>query len=198
MLKRLRKHLPDSKFKQTVSALFSSKLYYCITVWGGVWNIPGDLSETVGCNMSITKDEMRKLQVMHNKCMRMMTGLDRYSSTADLLKKSNMLSVHQTVAHQSAVQVFNVLKNRAPAYHYQRLFPQLHHDTGQIENMEVRSVTNLNSRVDFSGALGRSSYFYQSSRIWCALPMSIKTADTAQTFKTRCKSWIMMNITIKP
>ena len=198
MLKRLRKHLPDSKFKQTVSALFSSKLYYCITVWGGVWNIPGDLSETVGRNMSITKDEMRKLQVMHNKCMRMMTGLDRYSSTADLLKKSNMLSAHQTVAHQSAVQLFNVLKNRAPAYHYQRLFPQLHHDTGQIENMEVRSVTNLNSRVDFSGALGQSSYFYQSSRIWCTLPMSMKTADTVQTFKNRCKSWVKMNITIKP
>ena len=33
MLRKLRKHLPDNKFKQTVSALFSSKLYYCITVW---------------------------------------------------------------------------------------------------------------------------------------------------------------------
>ena len=135
---------------------------------------------------------------MHNKCMRMMTGRSRYSSTVDLLKKSNMLSVHQTVAQQSAVQVFNVLTNRAPAYHYQRLFPHLHHGTGQMENMEVRSVTNLNSRVNFSGALGRSSYFYQSSRIWCALPMSIKTAGNVQTFKTRCKNWVKMNIKIKP
>ena len=127
-----------------------------------------------------------------------MTILNRYSSTADLLKKSNMLSVHQTVAHQSTVQVFNVLKNRAPAYHYQRLFPQLHHATGQRENMEIRSVTNLNSRVNFSGALGRSSYFYQNSGIWCALPMSIKTAGNVQTFKTRCKNWVKMNIKVKP
>ena len=193
MLRKLRKHLPDTKFRQTVSALFSSKIYYCITVWGGVWDIPGDLNDVDGRNMSITKDEMRKLQVMQNKCMRMMTGLDRYSSTANLLKKSKMLSVHQTVALQSAVQVFNVLKNRAPAYHYQRLFP--HHGTGQMEN---RSVTNLNSRVEFSSALGRSSFFYQSSRIWCALPMSIKTAGNVQTFKTRCKNWVMANIKIKP
>ena len=196
MLRKLRKYLPNEKFRQTVSAIFSSKLCYCITVWGGVWNLPGDLNDQSRRNMSITKDEMRKLQVMQNKCMRMITNLDRSAPTATLLQKTSFLSVHQTVAHQSAVQVFNVLKNAAPAHHYQRLFPHLVH--GQADNMERRSVTNLNTRVDFSSALGRSSFFFQSSKIWNALPMSIKTASTTQSFKTMCKKWTRENITIRP
>ena len=196
MLRKLRKYLPNEKFKQTVSAIFSSKLCYCITVWGGVWNLPGDLSDQSRRNMSISKDEMRKLQVMQNKCLRMITNLDRSTPTATLLQKTGFLSVHQTVAHQSAVQVFNVLKHQAPAHHYQRLFPHLVH--GQGENMEMRSVTNLNTRVEFSGALGRSSFFFQSSKIWNALPMSMKTAGTTQSFKTMCKKWTRENITIRP
>ena len=118
MLKRLRHHLPNDKFKQTVSALFTSKLCYCITVWGGVWNLRGELNDIERKNMSITKAEMRKLQVMQNKCMRMMTSSDRSTPTTLLLQISNQLSVHQTVAQQSAVQVFNVLRNKAPAHHH--------------------------------------------------------------------------------
>ena len=135
---------------------------------------------------------MRKLQVVQNKCMRMMTGLDRSTPTKTLLKHSNLLSVHQTVAHHSAVQVYNVLKHEAPVHHYQRLFPQLVHDVNR------RSATNLTTSVDFSNALGRSSFFYQSSNIWNAIPASIKTAETLQTFKTGCKKWIMNTISIRP
>ena len=194
MMKRLRKYLPDSKFRQVLSALFTSKLCYCITVWGGIWNIPGDLSENTRRNMSISKEDMRKLQVMQNKCLRMLTHMDKYTPTTTLLKKANMLSVHQTVAHQSAIQVFNVLRNQAPTYHVQRLFPHIN----QTENRNIRSVANMNTRVDFSGALGRSNFFYNSSKLWCALPASIKTASTLQMFKTRCRKWTMENIAVKP
>ena len=110
--------------------------------------------------------------------------LDRSPPSATLFPKNNLLSVHQTVAHQSAVQVFNVLKHQArPVHHYQRLF--LHQVHGQVENMGTRSVTNLNTRVDLSSGLGKSCFFCQSSNIWNAFPMSIKTAGTTQSFKTR-------------
>ena len=144
--------------------------------------------------MSISKEDMRKLQVMQNKCLRMLTHMDRYTPTTALLKKANMLSVHQIVAHQSATQVFNVLRNQAPTYHFQRLFPHIN----QTENRNIRSVANMNTRVEFSGSLGRSSFFHSSSKLWCALPASIKTASTLQTFKTRCRKWTMENISIKP
>ena len=192
MLKKLRKYLPNNKFRQVVSAIFSSKLSYCITVWGGVWNIPGDMNETTRRNMCISKDDMRRLQVMQNKCLRMLTGMDRYTPTATLLEKANFLSVHQVVAQQSIVQVYNVLRHQAPSYHLNRLFPN------QADHVGIRSVANQNTRIEFKGSLGRSSFFYQSSKLWTALPASIKAATTLQVFKTRCKNWVKQNITIRP
>ena len=40
MLKKIRKHLPDLKFRTIVNEFFSSKLIYCMTVWYGVWGMP--------------------------------------------------------------------------------------------------------------------------------------------------------------
>ena len=39
--KKLRKSMPISKFKQVVAGIFTSKLIYGITVWGGIWNLEG-------------------------------------------------------------------------------------------------------------------------------------------------------------
>ena len=122
----------------------------------------------------------------------MLTGMDRYTPTATLLEKANFLSVHQVVAQQSKVQVYNVLRHQAPSYHFNRLFPN------QADHMGIRSVANQNTRIEFNGSLGRSSFFYQSSKLWTALPASIKAATTLQVFKTRCKNWVKQNITIRP
>ena len=194
MLSKLRKHLPDNKFRQVMSGIFSSKLCYCITVWGGVWNLPGDMRDEPTRNMSISKEDMRKLQVMQNKCLRMLTNLDRDTPTATLLHRTKLMSVHQMVAHHTAVQVYNVYRNRAPHYHYQRMFSNLN----ETRTMGNRSTTNHSARVYFTGSLGRSSFFYRGSRIWSALPLNIKTAPTLQSFKSRCKRWTMANISIRP
>ena len=170
MLKRLRKFLPNPQFKSTVSGLFLSKLSYCITVWGSVWNIPGDMTESkMKTNMS--KDDLRKLQVLHNKCMRLQTGKDRNTSCTTLLSLTNSLSVHQMIAHKSAIQVYNVSKNEAPKYHFRRLFPS----NRSQDNQETRSTSNLDTRVEFSRTIGRGSFFYQGSRLWSALSLNINS-----------------------
>ena len=61
-----------------------------------------------------------------------------------------------------------------------------------------RSLTNDSTRVDFDVSLGRSSFFYRGSRIWSALPLHIRMAPNLQSFKSKCKRWIMANITIRP
>ena len=174
--------------------IFTSKLCYCITVWGGVWNLPGDMRDETTRSTSIAKEDIRKLQVLQNKCMRMLTNMDRDTATSTLLHRTKFLSVHQMIAQHTAVQVFNVFKNRLPLYHYQRLFT----DIDETRNMDIRSRSSNPTRVDFNVSLGRSSFFYRGSRIWSALPLYIKTAPTLQAFKTRCKRWTMNNISIRP
>ena len=194
MLRKLRRLLPDDRFRQLMSGLFTSKLCYCITVWGGIWNLPGDMRDETNRSTSITKEDMRKLQVLQNKCMRMLSNMDRDTPTATLLHRTKLLSVHQMVAQHTAVQVYNVFRNKLPVYHHQRLFP----DVNEARNLGTRSMSNSSTRVDFNVSLGRSSFFYRGSRIWSALPPVIKTAPTLQSFKSRCKRWTMANITIRP
>ena len=76
MLKRLRKHMPTTRLKSVMEGLFSSKVSYGMTVWGRIWNIPGSLNEdaSMRTSPSITKDD--DLQVLQNKCLRIVTDSD--------------------------------------------------------------------------------------------------------------------------
>ena len=123
----------------------------------------------------------------------MLTNMDRHTPTATLLHRAKLLSVHQMVAQHTAVQVFNVFRNKLPVYHHQRLFP----DVTEARHLGTRSMSNYSNRVDFNISLGHS-FFHRGSRIWSALPPIIKTAPTLESFKSRCKRWTMANITIRP
>ena len=85
--------------------------------------------------------------------------------------------------------MYKVSTTRQPTYHYARLF----------ENQEpIITRTNVGKRVEFNLSLARTSFFYQSSRIWSELPYPIKTARSLETFKQAMKIWVKTNIMIKP
>ena len=108
ILCKLRKYLPDKKFTQIAEGLFMSKLIYGITVWG----------------FNLTKEEIRKLQVLQNKTLRLISGMEYGTPTSSLLKATNMLSVHQLVAYHTACLIFKIKQSKLPSYHYNRLFPE--------------------------------------------------------------------------
>ena len=173
-----------------MSGLFQSKLIYCITVWGRVWNIPGSLDEQDRKSPSLTKEDVRKLQVLQNKCLRLLTKCDYRTPTATLIDKTNMLSVHQLTAHLSLAQVYNIHQTKLPTYHYERLFQP---------SPPTRSAASLPAkRTEFRLSLARTSFFYQSSRLWTALPQQIKQAANKHQFKKKSKTWVKENIPVKP
>ena len=74
-----------------------------MTVWGGIWGLPGQENNV---NTSISKEEMRKLQVCQNRILRLICGLDYSTLTQTLLDETKQLSVHQLVAFHSACQIY--------------------------------------------------------------------------------------------
>ena len=114
--------------------------------------------------------------------------MPRETPTSTLLLVSKELSVHQLVAYHTGVQAYKVNTTRQPTYHYNRLF----------EDMEPNVNTRSERRVEFKLSLARTSFFYQSSRIWSELPTTIKTAKTLETFKRAMKTWVRARISIKP
>ena len=193
VLKILRKYLPDGKFRKAVSAIFTSKLIYCMSVWTGVWDIPGH--QECGNKMAISKEDIRKLQILQNKTLRLLTRADRMTPTITLTNMARSLSVHQLGAFHIAAQVFKIYLSKKPDYHHSRLFnnPQLNQD-----QVIVRSQNNLQTRVNFNLSTCRGSFFYQGAKLWSALPMNVKNSRNAEQFSRRCKAWIRSNIRVKP
>ena len=143
-----------------MEGIFNSKMVYGITVWGRVWQIPGSLDVDLNnrTSPSITKEDVRKLQVLQNKCLRMITNSDYKTPTSVLLSKTNSLSVHQKMAHLTLSQVFSIYKNKLPAYHHARLFGNPHSDLG------TRSTHNYSAnRVEFRLSLATSNFWSEQS-----------------------------------
>ena len=113
MLKRLRRFLSPAKLKLVMEGLFSSKVIYGMTVWG----IPGGLDEEARTSRTMTKEDLRKLQVLHNKCMRLVTDSEHRTPTDHLLHATGSLSVHQHIAQLSLAQVHAISCNKKPTYH---------------------------------------------------------------------------------
>ena len=155
---------------------------YGMTVWGRIWGIPGSMDVDQNTRQSPTKEDVCKLQVLQNKCMRIMTDSDYQTPIRTLLSKTSLLSVHQQMATSAYA---NIQKTKLPSYHYTRLF--MHEETGIRPN-----------RIEYQSSLTRFHFFYQSSRLWDALPDSIASSDTKQNFKKMCKRWIKANIMEKP
>ena len=195
MLKKLRRVMNPRKLKTIMEGLFTSKLIYCMTVWGRVWNIPGSMDEETRVSSSLTKDDLRRLQVLQNKCLRLISNSKYDTPTNILFQKTNLLSVHQLTAHLMLSQVYNIYQTKLPYYHYNRLFHHhLHPPSIGTRSLEV----NDPSRVDFNLSLARTNFFYQASRLWAAIPDSIKGARNKNSFKQQSKTWVKTNIAIKP
>ena len=175
--------------------MYISKQIYGITVFGGLWGIPGTtMDEETRINTMTTKEDMRKMQVLHNSVMRIMSN-ERYDTpTTTLLQKTNQLSIHQLVAYHSGNQVYNINKNKFPKYHYRRLFGI----EIEPENIETRSLTNQVSRIDFNSSLARGSFFFQASRMWNALPTSVKGSPNIDIFKKQSRAWVQGNVSVRP
>ena len=109
ILKRLKRFMPPARLKTIMEGIFSSKIMYGMTTWGRVWHIPGSLDEETRTSTSITKDDLKKLQVLQNKCMRIICSSDYKTPTSVLLQKTNALSVHQLMAQLSLSQIIIII-----------------------------------------------------------------------------------------
>ena len=193
MLRKLRRFLTEKKFKMVLNGLFTSKLLYCITAWSCVWGVGGGLDENERRSVSMRKKDMRKLQTLQNKAMRILTNSDYQTPTLQLLESSKMLSVNQLAGYSMATQVFKIFTSGKPNYHYERFFGRLEPRHGA----QTRTLLNSESRVEFKLSQGRGTFFYLASSIWNSLPLQIRNARNLQEFKRKSKNWAKFNLPAK-
>ena len=175
--------MPSDKFRTVANSLFYSKLVYCISVWGGVWNLPGVLDDQDRSLTSISKQDMGKLQVLQNSVLRLQTGLGWYSSTEQLVNRANTLSVHQLVAYHTVLLVHKCRTSGEPLFMYRRLFPNVNQQQDSLG--PLRSLTNENITINFHLSLAHGSFFYRAARLYNALAIDTRRSPTVQKTFTK-------------
>ena len=159
-------------------------------VYGNVWGLTS-YDEEDRHFTAFRKEDNMKLQILVNKVLRSLTGLERDTPVSVLCSRSNQLSVHQRVALFTLTSIHKALSNKEPAHSYQTL--RLRPNPGQ----PVRLQTNCN-RVDYNLSISRGSYYYRGSRLYSQIPDSLAKVQIQADFKTGAKQWVKSHIPILP
>ena len=114
--------MPKKNLKMMAEGIFFSLLNYCIEVYGNVWGLTTYDDETRK-STAFTKEDNSKLQILVNKVLRSLTGLDRDTPVAVLHATSGQLSVQQRTAMFTLVSVHKSIQKKQPIYNYSRFQP---------------------------------------------------------------------------
>ena len=186
MLKRLVKVMPADKFKNISNGIFTSKLIYCLQLFGNVWGLPS-LDENVRRFSSFTKDDNRKLQVIQNKVLRLQSGLPQDTPLTLLLEATNEMSVMQLTAYHTLMTVHRTISTGQPEYLARKLKVRTE---GRHKNTVLIPNVNL--------TISRGGFFYRGATLWNMLPENMRDGMKTPTFRTALRRWIRANIGIRP
>ena len=156
LVNKLSKIMPKTRLKSFAEGIFFSILNYGIEAYGNVWGL-NIYDDHVRNSPAFSKDDNRRLQIIVNKVLRCITGLDRETSTRELHEKSGLLSVHQRCAFFTMVLVHKTLITRKPEYHLDRL------SSSMPDDMQTRRTGGL--RMEYKLSISRCSFFYRGCKL---------------------------------
>ena len=173
MLSRLVRLVPAERFKLLVNGLFMSKLLYCLPLFGNIWGF-ATLADGETRYNSFTKSNIRALQVLQNKILRLLTGHPYRTPVIQLLQDSDMLSVNQLVAYTTIMIAYKVQQAKEPKY----LADKLKMNTGGRIN------------IYFKLSRAREGFMYRAGKCYSQLPPELKLETEAGPFKSKLRKWI--------
>ena len=152
ILTKLSKLMSPTQFANICEGIFTSKLIYCIQVFGNVWGVP-TMDETERRFTAFTKEDSRRLQVLQNRVMKLRTGLRTGTPTVQLLQASGCLSVNQLTAFHTMVNIFKVLTSGKPGYIGEKLqLRQQENDAGIFPRRQSNTIAVNNCRLSLTSA----------------------------------------------
>ena len=143
---------------------------------------------------AFTREDIRKLQVLQNKTLRLRSGLNRYTSTATLLEHCKELSVNQLVAYHTLLSVHRAVRDGKPKALFNKI--KLRKSQNNVifphrlnETIDLKKV-NLN--------ITRGGFCYRGSFLWNMMPQALREEEKYKPFKKKLKGWIPTSIPPKP
>ena len=158
-LSHISSHLPVSSRLLLANGLFLSKLLYLLPMWGG-----------------LSKRDAKKIQILLNKCARMVLGASRKIRTRALMERCGWLYFCELVRFHSLVQMYKIVNIGTPV------------------NLRNKLTISPDKRIIFTPGrlkISRDSFKWRTAQAWNDLPDFLLELDKTTTFKKALKRFII-------
>ena len=124
------------------------------------------------------------LKILQNRAARCVTKLGWYTSSRQLLKQCNWLSIKQLIFYQTVLQVHRVVKSGSPLYLSDRLVTDHLYNTRQAAGGCVRWLGENSGEL----SMLQGSFLGRASKMYNEIPVKIRNRASLPTFKKELKT----------
>ena len=154
LLCRLKQYLPLQARKLYFSSYILPVIDYCLTVWG---NAP--------------KLHIERIHKLQKRAARVILNSPPDSSSQPFFEELGWLTVSVRVEYNKDILLYKSVNNMSPTY-ISNLF-----NFQNSENYSLRSVENNNMAIPkHNTELFKNCFQYSGTKIWNALPITLRTA----------------------
>ena len=181
----LKKIAKVSNFKTRLSvcsSLVISRILYMLPLYGGAPNYMLEAIQKKQCE-AMRLVTRRKWEVLGK----------RMTSTKELLRQCNFLSVKQMIYFYSLATVHKALVHKTPEYIHQVLCKAL---ASGVTHRYPTTTAGTRVVAEASLAVANSSFRWRASTQYAALPMELKSEENMQSFLNRLKTHTIETIDI--
>ncbi len=165
-IKKLRRNnIPLNVIKMVYNALFLSHIIYCLPVWGK-------------CGVVTTQ----KLQVLQNKAIRAVFGMNQGSSIRSTMSNHQMMNIEGLIKYYTGIFAFKHIKG-----YYQ---PEASFTYNPLPNRQ-RRLENTFQKPMVRLELTRNQIYYQVANVWLGLDRNLQALDNLLSFKKKLKIIIL-------
>ncbi len=164
---RIKKCLSNEALQTIIHALISSRLDYCNALLAG-----------------LPKCVLEKLQYLQNSAARLLSGTRKYDHITPVLKTLHWLPVECRIDFKILLLTYKALHGKAPEYICDLLSFR---DSRESRSTCLKLLFVPRTKHKTFGDRAFSVY---APRLWNRLPLSIRSAQSVDTFKSEIKTYL--------
>ena len=134
-----------------------------------------------------TETDLNRLQILQNKCMRLILSANQFTSSDTMLNVLDLMSVRQLIIFKTLIFIYKIIQGEAPEYLSNRIIYKY-----QTQNRTLRNSNDINL-TDANKACSQNSLFYKGIKLFNSLPSEIKNCETISQFKKLLKKFVKEN-----
>ncbi len=161
---KMKSFLSPKQMTMLIQAVIISSLDYCNALY-------------YGCN----KSTIRQLQIIQNRCCRIIFGLKKRTDITDKLQSLHWLKIEERITFKILLLVYKGVHGLAPSYI---------NDLLSFNNIVTTNKRRSSLHISVNEPSHPRAFQTVAPRLWHNLPASIKSCHTIELFKKQLKTYL--------